>query len=80
MVVPHIYDSIRSLKIQLGLPITIATASSDPCNIQSQTLRVFQRWLERGENCTWKSLIKALRSIYYIGLARKLEDWLNEGN
>jgi GTPase SAR1 family protein len=34
--------------------------------------------LTRGENCTWKSLIEALRSIYYIGLARKLEDWLNE--
>ena len=79
MVIPHLRDSIiiSALACQLGLSMSDPIIQS---NYRSHALEVFQRWLVRGKDCTWKSLIDALRYVDENRLASDLEDWLNEGN
>ena len=79
-----INHKVYLLAIQLGLNIEeiVIITRENPTDFQSQTVNILRLWLRKDKNCTWASLIKALRSqaVGEYRQAKNIEDRLSNGN
>lgn len=79
-VLPQVCSMANKLAIQLGFEKhEFDIIDKDhPQDGARQTVEVFCKWEEKGENFTWEFLIQALRSpaMKLNKLATDIEDWL----
>ena len=69
------WAEVISIAIQLNIQFPtlqrIAEARSD---INTRVLEAMNRWLETDTKASWKKVVKALKSIEKVVLAKKIED------
>ena len=78
-VLPQVSSMANKLAIQLDLNDEFKIIEKDyPQDVERQTMEVFCKWEQKGENFTWEFLLQALRSpaMKLYKLATDVEDWL----